>query len=306
MRCTYCAVGGGTLRYRTRSRERVLQEIETAVFQYQARFIDFEDENLSLDRESFLSLLREITRRFDGLGLELRAMNGLFTPSLDEAVIRAMKRAGFRTLNLSLGTSDPAQLRRFRRPDVREATDRAIQAARRHGLDVVCYIIAGAPDQTPRDSLADLCYLARRDVLAGVSIYYPAPGSSDYAVLEKRGMLPPRFSLMRSTALPISHATPRRAAATLLRLARILGFIRATLCRGAALPPPAPLDESGIDPRSGREAIGRRLLSAYFHDGRIRGMTPTGEIFELSASRDLSVRFRDALQQYFPIPKMHD
>jgi anaerobic magnesium-protoporphyrin IX monomethyl ester cyclase len=33
-------------------------------------------------------------------------MNGLFPPSLTEAVVRAMRAAGFKTLNLSLGSSD--------------------------------------------------------------------------------------------------------------------------------------------------------------------------------------------------------
>ena len=93
-------------------------KIEIAVHQHHAGFIDFEDENLSLDRNWFLMLLDEIAQRFAGKQPELRAMNGLLPSSLDEQVVAAMQTAGFRTLNLSLGTTSKAQQRQFQRPDV--------------------------------------------------------------------------------------------------------------------------------------------------------------------------------------------
>jgi len=299
MNCTYCAVGGGTIRYRVRSRARVIREIETAVNHYGARFIDFEDENLSLDHDGFLALLDEITRRFQGLDLELRAMNGLFAPTLDATTIRAMKLAGFRTLNISLGTTALEQLQRFRRPDVRKATEAAITAAREQGLGIVCYIIVGAPDQSAQDSLRDLLYLASLDVLAGVSVYYPAPGSVDYARLANDDLLPERFSLMRSTAIPLSLKTTRRESVTLLRLGRILGFMRLLLNSGEHLPPVKPFQKSDLDPHGSRNVLGSTLLSAFFHDGRIRGMTPDGEIFEHNISPELALSFRDGLKNIF-------
>jgi radical SAM superfamily enzyme YgiQ (UPF0313 family) len=299
MKCTYCAVGSGAVKYRVRSKERILQEIETAVFEHDARFIDFEDENLSLDRKDFLELLDGISSRFQGLDLELRAMNGLFTPALDDAVIHAMKAAGFRTLNLSLGTTSPDQLRRFRRPDVRAATASAIAAARKHGLDVVCYIIVGAPGQSARASLKDLIYLAGRDVLPGVSVYYPAPGSADYAMLENRGMLPAHASLMRSSAIPVSHRTTRLESVTLLRLGRILGFIRHLRHRGCPLPQPASHLESRLAPQADRDAVGEYLLARFLRDARIRGLTPQGEIYEHHIARALTLPFRAALQRIY-------
>jgi hypothetical protein len=101
-----------------KSVRRVIEEMEHAVFGIGARFIDFEDENISFRREWFLDLLEEIELRFRGCGLELRAMNGLFPPTLDEEVVCAMKAAGFTALNLSLCTTCSEQLKKFRRPDV--------------------------------------------------------------------------------------------------------------------------------------------------------------------------------------------
>ena len=66
---------------------------------------------MTLNRKWFLEIIGEITERFRGKNIELRAMNGLFPPSLDDNMITAMKGAGFKTLNLSLGSSsaEPAK-----------------------------------------------------------------------------------------------------------------------------------------------------------------------------------------------------
>ena len=124
LRCSFCCVGAGShLSYRRRSIRSVMQEIEAAVVATQAGFIDFEDETLAWDRGWFLALLQAISERFKKNGPELRAMNGLYPPSLNAAVIGAMRAAGFKTINLSLGTSSLSQLKRFNRPDVREGFD---------------------------------------------------------------------------------------------------------------------------------------------------------------------------------------
>jgi radical SAM superfamily enzyme YgiQ (UPF0313 family) len=297
MRCSYCSVNAAScFRYRRRSVASVIAEIETALGESKVGFIDFEDENLSLNRKWFLSLLKEIITRFQDRDLELRAMNGLYPPSLDGKVVAAMKASGFRTLNLSLGTTDAKQLKRFRRPDVTGAFDRAIDLAERFDLNAVGYIIVGAPYQSPGASLKDLLFLAQRRVLVGVSVFYPAPGSADYGLCEKENLLPDSFSMMRSTALPIDHTTTRVASATLLRLGRMLNFMKDIVDRGTDLPCAEPLAEKVITDTKDRAGIGIRLLAALFHDGRMRGVTPEGEVYEHIISADLARKFREAIR----------
>ena len=289
MKCSYCSVGASSRsRYRRRSVEAVLGEIESAVRERGAGFIDFEDENIALERSWFLELLEGIRERCGAADIELRAMNGLFPPALDEEVIRSMNDAGFRTLNLSLGATSAEQLRRFRRPDVREAFDRAVLQAERHGLEAVGYIIVGAPGQNPHESLQDLLFLAERRVIAGVSVYYPSPGSVDYEKCRESGILPANTSLMRSTALPLSHRTTREESVTLLRLGRILNFMKSLVeIPGDALDNRQASPEGAID----RVAIGRKLLEAFFRDGIVQGMTPEGEIYPHRTSRQLCEGF---------------
>jgi anaerobic magnesium-protoporphyrin IX monomethyl ester cyclase len=298
MRCTYCSVGVASgFRYRRRRVSSVLGEIEAAVEAYNIGFIDFEDENLSLEREWFLELLLEIRTRLGGNGLELRAMNGLFPPSLDDEVVAAMKQAGFRTLNLSLGSTCEEQLNRFQRPDIREAFDRALSLAEEYELNTVGYVIAGAPFQRPEDSVIDLLYLAARRVLASVSIFYPSPGSADYDLCGRLQILPPSYSLMRATALPISHTTTRLQAATILRLGRILNFMKMLVDRGCGIPSPALCREKTFVDLKDRTEIGRRLLQGFLHDGKIRGVGPEGRLFEYPISVDLTEQFIKGLEK---------
>ena len=102
--------------YRKRAVASVLDEIRNVSDDCEVGFIDFEDENLAMDRRWFLELLEGIGEIFGDRLPEMRAMNGLFPPALDDAIVRKMRITGFKTLNLSLGSSDAKQLKRFKRP----------------------------------------------------------------------------------------------------------------------------------------------------------------------------------------------
>ena len=117
-----------------------------------------------MDKKWFRRLLQEIHLRFKGYDLELRAMNGLLPATLDDATIHDMHIAGFKTLNLSLGSTSLIQLERFSRPDVRQAFDRALASAGKYHMDAVGYVIAGAPDQGPIRPQAAEQYDRRQDI----------------------------------------------------------------------------------------------------------------------------------------------
>ncbi len=296
MSCSYCSLGeNAPVPYRRRSVASVLAELDRAVFQDHSGFIDFEDENLSLDRKWFMTLLSEIRTRFSESGLELRAMNGLFPASLDRDMIAAMKSAGFKTLNLSLGSSIPEQQQRFHRPDLRSAFEQAVELAGIYGMNAVGYVIAGAPFQKPENSVDDLLYLASQRVLAGVSIYYPSPGSDDYRLCRMLGILPEHLSQMRATALPLSHTTSRLEAVTLLRLGRLLNFMKSMKDQGiehADSPAPSTRNAAFAD----RQEAGIQLARMFFKDGKLRGVTPDGVIYEHPAATPLALRFRNGIQ----------
>jgi radical SAM superfamily enzyme YgiQ (UPF0313 family) len=295
MACSYCCLRKS--RYRKRRVRSIMDEIQAALKRFGVGFIDFEDENLSLDRHWFLQLLNEFDNRFAGYGLELRAMNGLYPPSLDEEIIYAMQKAGFKTLNLSLCSTSKSQLERFGRTDVTQAFSRALHWAEKWGLEAVGYVIAGGPFQNAEESISDLLFLAQRRVLAGLSIFYPAPGSPDYELCKKLDILPDSFSLLRASALPLSHTTSRTESVTLLRLARILNFMKSLLDRGQKIPRPVPINRTVKIKYKDKTKAGKLLLQWFLHDGRIRGLRPNGEVFAHKISPGLADLFVKGLRQ---------
>jgi radical SAM superfamily enzyme YgiQ (UPF0313 family) len=290
--CSYCCMGKASpIQYRRKSVTTVVEEIKTAVITHGVRFIDFEDENFALDRLWVTELLDRLQPLISEYPAELRAMNGLYPPSLDNAIICKMKAAGFKAVNLSLGSFCPRQLKRFGRHDFVDHFDRVVHSAVANGLDCIAYIIAGAPGQSADLSLEDLLQLSKRAVLAGLSIFYPAPGSYDYQVCLSKKILPERKTLWRSSAMPISDCSSRDETVTLMRLARILNFLKALHQNGEPRPKPYLVRNQRVNFADNRKAIGRYLLSGFLSDGKIRGCTPKGVVYEHATVDRLALRF---------------
>ncbi|WDP88732.1 MAG: B12-binding domain-containing radical SAM protein [Desulfobacter sp.] len=293
--CSYCSVSSASShgRFRRRSVDAVLEEIRGHASEQKIGFIDFEDENLTLKKEWILALLAGIRKIFKGEEVELRAMNGLYPPSLDEEIIHAMKISGFKTLNLSVGSFSKSQLHKFNRPDVRAAHDRALDLAHTQGMDCVSYIIGAAPGQTAATSLEDILMLARRRTLAGFSVFYPAPGSRDYSRCQEQGLLPTAFSLMRSTALPLDHTTSRLEAVTLLRLTRMLNFMKSLVDTEGELPRAEP---ARTELPSDRHDAGKTLIKWFLNDGIIRGVDREGRAYAHTTDRQLTRQFLERIR----------
>jgi anaerobic magnesium-protoporphyrin IX monomethyl ester cyclase len=297
LRCTYCAVNAsGYHGFRQRSVESVISELKAAFDIRPMGFIDFEDEHLGADKAWTLDFLTRIREVFGQWKPELRAMNGLFAPHLDDPVIEKMRQAGFKSLNLALITKAVSQLKRFARPDIRRDFDRVLDLARRYAMDCVAYLIVAGPEQDPFASVDDLVYLAERRVLAGVSVFYPAPGSRDFDWCRRKQLLPDDPMLMRSTALPLVHRTDRDQTVTLLRLGRLLNFMKKLIDRGEAMPLPERAPKT-IDPKTDRMAIGKRLLAAFLRDGVIRGVDPEGRVYRHTLDVSLARRFLSACRK---------
>jgi len=297
MRCTYCAVNATSYHgFRRRRVSSVIAEIRAAFELLPMGFIDFEDEHICADQQWMSALMGQIKYHFGRWRPELRAMNGLYAPNLNAALLQSMRSAGFKTLNLALITTAAAQLKRYARPDVTGDVERVLSEAPRYGLNCVAYLIIAGPHQAPCDAVDDLIYLARRRVLAGVSVFYPAPGSADFNWCRHRNLLPADPILLRATALPLAHVTDRTQSATLLRLGRVLNFMKDLADKGETQPMPAKPPRK-IDPHADRRWIGRQLLGAFLSDGVIRGVDTGGEVYPHSLDLSLTRRFISACRK---------
>jgi radical SAM superfamily enzyme YgiQ (UPF0313 family) len=121
--CTFCSVQAVFgKKYRRRNVEHVMEELRLRYAQGY-RVFDFEDDNLSFDKNNFLYLCQQIEQEFQGLDVELMAMNGMGYHFLDGDILLAMKKAGFKNLNLSLVTGNLQLSSQMKRHDLTSSRD---------------------------------------------------------------------------------------------------------------------------------------------------------------------------------------
>lgn len=226
--CAYCStrlVMGAS--FRARSPESVVQEMLECRDKFHIRNFDIEDDNFTFDQKRAERLMNLVIETFGEESLELSAMNGVSFASLDKELLRLMKRAGFKTINLSFVSTDPSFKERMGRPGTTEGFDNVLEEAEEAHLNVIAYAMLGMPAQTIREMVDTLIYLMGKRVLVGPSVYYPTPGTSLFEQCKAKDLLPPHPSQWRSSALPIvTKDFDRLDIVTLFRLARVINFIK--------------------------------------------------------------------------------
>ncbi len=226
--CAYCSahlVMGSS--FRVRRPKNILQEMIECRQQYGIEVFDIEDDNFSFDLKRAKKLMALILKAFGERGIELSAMNGISFASLDGELLSMMKRAGFRTLNLSFVSNERLTQERLGRPHPLIGFEDLLREAEKVGLNVIAYAILGIPGQTIGEMLDTLIDLMGKRVLIGPSIYYPTPGTPLFQKCSKGEILPPHSIQWRSSALPVETETfDRLDMVTLLRLVRVINFVK--------------------------------------------------------------------------------
>jgi len=164
--------------------------------------------------------------------LDLSAMNGVSFTSLDEELLTLMKRSGFKTINLSLVSTNPVTKEKMGRPEGTIEFDKIVNKSEQVNLNVIAYAILGMPGQTIEEMADTLIYLMGKKVLIGPSVYYPTPNTPLFERCKKEGILPSHFRQWRSSAFPIEmREFSRLDLLTLFRLARVINFIKGKMDR---------------------------------------------------------------------------
>ncbi len=209
--CDFCSVRvmfGRGIEYRTV--DAVVREMEWNYLNRDVRIFNFEDDNLSFDKEWFRQLLGAVIDHPVMKEIELTAMNGMCFPTLDSSLLMLMRRAGFTRLNLSFVTRDAGLQQRYHRPMPREDFRSIITAARELGFMITVYVIIGLPGQTYEEIRESIDYLLGLGVLVGPSPFYLPPGSALFDTLNVPDSIRLNWNLYRSTAFAVETDHLRR------------------------------------------------------------------------------------------------
>lgn len=183
-KCTFCNSAETTLR--SRSADRVVEEIAHLRRTYGIREIQFYDDTFTIFKSNVLRFCALMKAR--RLGVSWTAF--VRTDCLTERMARAMRDAGCHQVLFGVESGDDEILRRIRKPIDRRKTEWAIRVARRAGLEVRAAFMFGNPGETVASMERTLDYAVKLDPdLAIFNVTTPYPGTQMFVWAKRNGYL---------------------------------------------------------------------------------------------------------------------
>ena len=147
--CSFCSIHiHAGRKYRRYSVEHTLDHLETLVRTHGVRHIHFEDDNLTLDKPRFMKLMDGVLNR--GLKFTWDTPNGVFANTLDEEMLRLMKKTGCIYLIVGVESGDQWVLDNVihKQPLTLDKVINAFELGKKVGIDMQAFYIIGFPRET--------------------------------------------------------------------------------------------------------------------------------------------------------------
>ena len=290
--CSFCSVHSTFPAYRKRAAQDVFEEMQCR-YREGYRVFDFEDDNLTYDREEMINLCRKIKQGFPPGEIELLAMNGISYQSLDRELLQLMKEAGFTHLNLSLVSSNPGIRRENKRIQGMKSYLQIVRESSQLGFKTVVYQILGLPGESLDSMIRTLLLNTRLPVLLGASPFYLTPGTA----IAKRTPKQTEADLVRSrlTALGLETDQIRREDVyTLFIITRIINFFKGLRFTKNLISMEEALETARNQGK--RSAIGVDLFQKLLSEGRLYAFTKDGFQLLPRFKTDLFFNFWERLE----------
>jgi anaerobic magnesium-protoporphyrin IX monomethyl ester cyclase len=175
--CNYCPYLVNS-QFRARSPENVVEEIGYLVREYGIKGITFRDPNLTFDRARAWEFAERILSR----GLQVRWSMEARTDRLDTELLDLLYRAGLRSVEVGVESSDENTLKWNRRRAIPKAhQEHIIEHCHRRGIRVIANYILGLPNDTVKGILDTIRYAKTLNTFAiQFTVTTPYPGTQFY------------------------------------------------------------------------------------------------------------------------------
>ena len=173
-------------KFRGRSPENVVDEMEHVISEYKARTIEFADDEFTLNRKRVEGICYEIRKR--GLDVFWACSSRVDTISKD--LLKKMKRAGCFLIYYGIESGSQRILNFIRKGITIDKVIRAIKWTKEVGIKTLGSFIIGFPGETEEDikKTISLAKKLRLDY-AQFAIATPYPGTELYDLAKREGML---------------------------------------------------------------------------------------------------------------------
>jgi len=182
MGCTYCASRLVAGAFRQRDPLKVADEIEYYVKEYRTSNFAFYDDALLINPDKhILILLDEIIRR--ELDCCFHTPNAMHASKISRQVAKMMFRAGFKTIRISLETSNDERQRRIGYKISAEGLRIAIENLKEAGYsgkDIGVYVLIGLPGQPLEEMIESVKHVRNCGAITKLAVYSPIPGTEEW------------------------------------------------------------------------------------------------------------------------------
>jgi anaerobic magnesium-protoporphyrin IX monomethyl ester cyclase len=180
-RCTYCAGGLFGKKFRFRSADHVVDEMNSIHRQFGTKHFFFMDDAMSMDRER---VSRICTRLIDEqAGFTWHMMTRI--DAVDEELLKLAFQAGCKQIEYGVESGNPETLKKIRKPHTVEMVRKIVPLTKRCGIQPVVFFILGFPwednaaIEETRKLMEDISpYVVFHPAIA--SILIPFPGTEIY------------------------------------------------------------------------------------------------------------------------------
>jgi len=175
--CIFCSIHVSFgFRWRSRTCQNVVDEIELLVKEHGIKEIHFEDDNLTFDRARMMDICNEIIAR--KIDIAWTTPNGVHISNLDEELLSKMKESGCYRLFLGIESGNTNVLRNIiRKIDISlDEAKSKIRLMKKLKIETVGFFVIGLPGETKkeiRDTINFACSLGLDDVLFNIASAYP-------------------------------------------------------------------------------------------------------------------------------------
>ena len=230
--CTHHTVWGR--KWRGRSPQNVVAEIEHLVNIYGIKQIDFLDDNMTLDRNRMECICDLIIKK--GIHVEWFTPSGVRADTLDELLLRKMKKAGCKKIRLApeSGVQKIVDTIIKKNLDLK-SVEKAVRICKKIGLKVGCFFVIGLIGETKDDIKATINFAYKLRRLGADSFIFsiasPIYGTELYQQAKNGGYLRPGFCEdALATAEPLIE-TPEFSAEDLITLCKIANSVNPIFTR---------------------------------------------------------------------------
>lgn len=177
-KCIFCCAAGlSGGRYRMRSAENVVKEIEE-LYQQGGRYFFFQDDTVTVHLARLYRILELLEEK--QLDIIWDAESRVDVISKDKTIFHKMKSVGCRNLQFGIESGSQLMLDNLKKNITVEQIYKAVESARSADLNVICTFLIGHPFET-KESINDTYHFAKKliDLGAetGFSIVCPYPGT---------------------------------------------------------------------------------------------------------------------------------